>query len=372
MSIAFKKTFYDEREAGSIKNALNGTDYLAKVKAYLSAQLQNDRIFLTTSGSSAFDLLFAALNLEAGQEVILPSFTFPSAANTALRAGLRPVFADIDMHSKTLNIESVRQKITDKTACVITTHYGGSSVDMENLTEAAKGVLIIEDAALSYGARYKGKPLGTIGDMGVFSFHRTKNISADEGGMLVINKNGPVLLQRIQTIYDNGTDKADFLLGRTESYTWKAAGINCAMPNLCAALLYAQLQKNDEILEKQRSVCARYEENLAPLAEKFGFELPRIPAYNKDNFHVFYLLFRDRQTRETVRKALNERGIDAYFHYMPLHASKMGKALGYEPGSLPSTVSVSERILRLPVYAGLSGKDCDTVVSSIREILCSI
>ena len=367
MTIPFKKTLYDAREADNVQDALlNGTDYTAKVKTQLSKIYGT--VFLTASGSAAFDLLFAALDLPHGSDVIMPSFTFPSCASAAMRAGLKPVFADIDEKTIALSIADVKKRVTATTRCIIPTHYGGSSADLDELRSLSS--LLIEDAALSFGAAYRGKPLGTVGDMGILSFHRTKNISADEGGMLIINSNNDALIKRIQTIYDNGTDKADFLTGRTASYTWQCPGMNVAIPNISAAVLFAQLQKAEDIKEKQLRICDCYRHILGGLAADGAFSLPRLPAYNSDNGHVFYLVFNDAGLREHVRHHLAANGIAAYFHYQPLHAAPMGMSLGYSPDDLPVTQSVSARLLRLPVYADLRMSDCEKVAACIKEALC--
>lgn len=366
MSIPFKKTYYDQTELKCLQDALSGTDYIKKVITLLSARFGDTPLFLTTSGSAAFDLLFAALDLAAGSEVILPSFTFPSAANTILRYGLTPVFADICEDTKTLDIDEVRKRMTAKTKCILPTHYGGASCDLEKLRTMCGDSLIIEDAALSFGASYHGKPLGTIGDMGIMSFHHTKNISADQGGLLLIDPRHTSIIEKLTMIADNGTDKAQFLRGEKVFYSWQTAGMNVQMPNINAAVLYAQLKKAAEITNRQKTVWQYYFEHLSPLS---GIALPHVPAYNEDNAHVFYIVLKDKQTRERVRKHLEERGISAHFHYMPLHTSVMGEKLGWTPDDLPITQSVSERLLRLPIYANMSTEDCEIVVSAIKEAL---
>jgi dTDP-4-amino-4,6-dideoxygalactose transaminase len=368
MRIPFKKTYYDEAEADCVKNALLGEDYTAAVKADLYPEYGD--VFLTSSGSSAFELLFGALQFKAGSEVILPSFTFPSVANTALRYGLKPVFAEIDRDTKTLSLRGVLSQVTCRTCCVIPTHYGGSSVDLDALKAELGDVLLIEDAALSFGGRYKKRPLGTVGDAGVFSFHQTKNISSGEGGMLVLGRGLTQSLGDIvQRIYDNGTDKVDFQRGKVSQYTWRQTGMNVAMPNICAAVLHAQLKKSGEILEKQRRIYAFYLRELSELSALNGFALPYVPEYNEDNCHVFYLLFKDHEKRERVREALHARGIDAFFHYMPLHASPMGQALGSMSEDLLVTQNVSRGILRLPIYASMTQEECFAVVQALREAL---
>ena len=368
--IPFKRTFYGETEAQAVREALlGGADFRPQARALLESRFPGRRVFLTASGSAAFELLFAGLALEPGSEVVMPSFTFPSCASAALRTGLHPVFADIDEATLTLDLDDIACKITERTRCVAVTHYGGSSPDMDELMRHCAGRFIIEDAALSIGAQQKGRPLGGIADAGILSFHETKNVSAGEGGALLVDERHTALIDRLQTIYDNGTDREAFLRGEVSAYTWQTPGLNVAMPSLSAALLCAQLDKEAEITRLHLQVCAYYREAFIGNAARHGFSLPHIPPENEDNGHVFYLLFADHTARERVRTHLAKKGISAYFHYMPLHSSAMGKKLGYQPGDLPATKRVSACLLRLPVYAGLTEAQCAAVVSAVREAL---
>ena len=364
MKIPFKKTYYNEAETQCVRDALGGTDYISKVKDKLSGEF-GAPVFLTASASSALDLLFEALAIGDG-EVIMPSFTYPSAANTVLRYGLKPVFAEIEEETGVISMDDIKRKLNSKTRCVIPTHYGGSSVDMDELMELCEDVFVIEDAALSFGAEYKGKPLGSIGDFGVLSFHETKNISAGGGGALVVNSGDEEVLERIQTVYDNGTDKQKFLDGKVEAYTWQMQGTSAALPNVNAAVLQAQLEKADEIKKKQRAV---YEYYISRFRGTDGLSVPVVQEYNDDNYHVFYLRFSDLNARERVRLALEEKGIGAHFHYMPLHASAMGQSLGYNPKDLPDTMRFAESLLRLPIYASLTLDECVAVADAVQEAL---
>ena len=369
MKIPFIQTYYGEREAQAMCEALSGRDFRPQEVLMLETRFPGRRVFLTTSGSAAFELLFTGLDWQPGGELVMPSFTFPSCASAAMRAGLRPVFTDIEEATLTLDMEDVGSKITEHTTCVSVTHYGGVSPDMDALMQRCGDYFVIEDAALSLGAKYKGTPLGGIADAGILSFHETKNISAGEGGALLVDEKHAALIERLQMIYDNGANRAAFLRGEVSSYTWQTPGLNVAMPNLCAALLCAQLEREAEITQLRRQVCEYYREALAKDASQWGFTLPPVQSENKDNGHVFYLLFADHTPRERVRMHLEEQGIAAHFHYMPLHASAMGAKLGYKPADLPVTQHVSDCMLRLPVYAGLTEAQCGAVVSAVREAL---
>ncbi len=371
MRIPFFQSCYDEKEIAYVQKALLcGVDYSEEVKKRLSDEY-GPRLFLTSSASAAFELLFAALAWERGGEVILPSFTYPSVANTLLRFGLTPVFAEIDENTKALDIEHALSLISPRTRAVIPTHYGAASADLNELKKNLGSVLLIEDAALAFGGQYRGKSLGTLGDMGVVSFHRTKNVSAVEGGMLILGEEHAELGDMMQTIYDNGTDRAAFLKGTVSAYTWQAAGMNVGMPVSHAAVLLAQLEKAREIQEKHEALYARYLDNLAGASKQYGFALPYIPDYNGNNFELFYILLPDEAARERVRIHLQDAGIGTAFHYMPLHASLMGQRLGYKPGDLPVTQSVSALLLRLPLFAGMTMAQCDAVSAAVLEAVCS-
>lgn len=371
MNIPFFQPCYGAEEIAYLQNALLcGMDYTEKVKRRL-CEAYGPRLYLTSSASAAFDLLFAALAWERGGEVILPSFTYPSVANTLLRFGLKPVFAEIDEQTKALDAEHALKLITPHTRAVIPTHYGAASADLTELKQRLHGILLIEDAALAFGGQYRGTALGAVGDMGIVSFHRTKNVSAVEGGMLVLGEKHAALAETLQTLYDNGTDRAAFLKGEVGAYTWQAAGMNVGMPISHAAVLLAQLEKAQEIQNKHEALYRRYLDNLTEPAKRYGFTLPVVPAYNGNNYELFYILFSDEASRERVRKHLQNAGIGTAFHYMPLHASAMGRRLGYAPGDLPVTESVSARLLRLPLFASMTMGQCDAVSEAVLGALCS-
>ncbi|NLG37033.1 MAG: dTDP-4-amino-4,6-dideoxygalactose transaminase [Clostridiales bacterium] len=367
MNISFKRPFYSEAEVEAVRCALGGADYIDRVRERLQDEYGGS-VFLTASGSAALDALFLALDFPPGSEVILPSFTYPSAANALVRCGLRPVFADIDPDTLTLSADAAVSRITPRTRAILPTHYGGASADLARLT-SHEGILLIEDAALSYGALYRGRPLGSIGDAGIISFHRTKNVSAEEGGVLVISRAQGHLAARIEMILDRGTDRSAFLRGEVDAYTWRTPGLGGRMSNVHAAILDAQLDKAQAIAGRQALIARRYRELLAPIGERLGFALPRTPGWNSDNHHVFWLRFADGETRERVRRHLLFRGIDARTHYMPLHESEMGQRLGYAPDDLPVTQAVSRSLLRLPIDAVMGPSCCDAVASAIREAL---
>ncbi len=367
MSIKFKETFYDTAEEAAVCDALkNGTDYLSCAKEKLSKLYGTESIFLTANGSLALDILLFTYDFPKGGEVILPSFTYPSAANSILRMGLIPVFCDIDPQTLVMDIVEAKSKITDKTICVIPTHYGGASCDMAMLKEAFKEIIVIEDAALSLGASYNARPLGTLGNAATVSFHKTKNVSSDEGGAVILNDLS--ILKKLETIYNNGTDRQSFLRGEVPFYSWWQPGINAVMSNINAAVLCAQLDKADAISKKQNEIFDAYMKALAPLAQRHSFSLPIIPEHNTNNAHIFYIVFSGETQRDKVKEHLEQAGIGGVTHYVPLHQSGMWKKMGKEY-VLPKTEHVYKCMLRIPMHARMTKSDCQEIADEIGRAL---
>lgn len=367
MSIRFKETFYDKAEEAAVSDVLkNGTDYLKNAKDKLSDIYGTESIFLTANGSLALDILLLAYDFPKGTEVILPSFTYPSAANSILRAGLVPVFCDIDEHTLVMDIDDAKKRMTEKTACVIPTHYGGASCDMERLKDVFSGKIIIEDAALSLGASYKERQLGALGNAGMVSFHKTKNISSEEGGAIILNDTS--IYKKVETIYNNGTDRQAFIEGKVPFYSWQEVGLKTVMSNVNAAILSAQLDKLDEITSKQTKIFDAYMNSLGGLDKQYGFALPVTPEYNKNNAHVFFVIFKDETQRDKVKAHLNAKGIEAVIHYAPLHQSMMWKKMG-NVNILPKTEHVCNCILRLPMHARMKVADCEEIANEIGSAL---
>ncbi len=368
MNIKFKQTFYDDKEEQNVLDALrNGTDYLDCAKNKLKEIYSTENIFFTANGSLGLDLLFLAYDFPKGSEVILPSFTYPSALNSILRAGLAPVFCDIDPHTLVMDIDDAKAKKSDKTACVIPTHYGGASCDIQRLRQDFQGIKIIEDAALSIGAKYKGKALGTLGDAGIVSFHKTKNVSSDEGGAVIVNDES--ILEKLNVIYENGTDRTAFLREEVPFYSWQSVGMNAKISNINAAVLCAQLDKLEDITHKQVELYEEYMKYLRPLANAYGLRLPEVPDYNTNNAHVFYVIFKDANQRDAVKEHLDEVGIDAVIHYVPLHTSTGWKNTTAKQHRCPQTENLCQCMLRLPMHAEMTKADCEAVASEIGKAL---
>ena len=370
-SVRFHAPFYDERELAAVRAALEthsaGDGPIGrKVEARLSQMLDARRVLLTTSCTHALELALLALGIGTGQEVVCPSFTFVSSANAVLRVGARPVFADIDERTLGLDPADVERRLTPRSAALIPVHYAGVAPDMEPLLDIAKrrGLRVVEDAAQGLAASWRGRPLGTLGDLGCLSFHETKNLSCGEGGALVISD--PELAQRAEIAREKGTNRAAFFRGEVDKYTWVAEGSSYVLSDVLAAILDAQLDKLAEIQSRRAAIVARYRAGLADWASARGVRLPAELAEREPNHHIFYLLYPDGAGRDRARAALRSRGGMASFHYVPLHSSPHGRSLGPQP-ELPVTDRVASTLLRLPLHPRLGDDDVERVIAAVRR-----
>jgi dTDP-4-amino-4,6-dideoxygalactose transaminase len=346
--------------------------YTKRVHALLEKRYSVPKALLTTSGTSALELAVRLLCLQSGDEVIAPSFTFSSTINAILMgAGLRVVFADIN--PETLNIDPVEieRKITPNTKAIIVVHYAGVACDMDAIMDIARKhkLRVIEDAAQAIDAKYKGRYLGTIGDIGCLSFHDTKNIVCGEGGAVFINSNEIPMLERAEILREKGTNRSKFFLGLVDKYTWVDIGSSYLPSDILAAFLLAQLESIDEILDKRKICYEDYRTKLATLQDEYSFSIPKIPNYAEHNAHIFYVLLENPSVRKFVLDFLRAREIGASFHYIPLHSSPQGKKLGYTESDLPITEDVSARLLRLPLYSEMTEEQRDFVIATFIEAL---
>jgi dTDP-4-amino-4,6-dideoxygalactose transaminase len=371
-TIAFSRPWYDEREVEAVRRALavqacGDGPASRRVEARLASLVGARRVLLTTSGTHALELALLALGIGPGQEVVCPSFTFVSSANAVLRVGARPVFAEIEERTLGLDPGDVERRITPRTAALIPVHYAGVAPDMEALGGIARrhGLRLVEDAAQGIAARWRGRALGTLGDAGCLSFHETKNVSCGEGGALVLQD--PELAARAEIAREKGTNRSAFLRGQVDRYTWVAEGSSYVISDVLAAILEAQLDKLDEIQARRAAVVARYREGLAEWAEAHGVRLPVELPDRESNSHIFYLLYPEARLRDVALAALRGRGIMATFHYIPLHSSPHGRALGANRDALPVTDRVAATLLRLPLHAQLGDTDVDRVIDAVRE-----
>jgi dTDP-4-amino-4,6-dideoxygalactose transaminase len=370
-SVRFHAAWYDEREIEAVRAALAGQStgdgpFGRRVEGRLSKLLDSRKVLLTTSCTHALELALLALGIGPGQEVITPSFTFVSSANAALRVGARPVFAEIDERTLGLDPQDVERRLTPRTAAILPVHYAGVAPDMEPILELARrrGLRVVEDAAQGLAASWRGRPLGTLGDAGCFSFHETKNVSCGEGGAIAIAD--PELAKRAEIAREKGTNRAAFFRGEVDKYTWVAEGSSYVQSDVLAAILDAQLDKLAEIQARRSAVTARYRAGLQEWADARGVRLPAVLPERESNHHIFYLLYPDAAQRDRTLAALRAEGVMATFHYVPLHSSPHGRSLGPQP-ELPVTDRVASTLLRLPLHPRLSDGDVDRVVEAVRR-----
>ena len=325
------------------------------------------KALLTTSCTSALEMAALLCGVEPGDEVIMPSYTFVSTANAFVLRGAKPVFVDIRPDTLNVDEELVAAAVTDQTRAIVPVHYAGVGCEMTKICAVAErhGLFVIEDAAQGVNAKYRGAYLGSLGDLGAFSFHETKNFICGEGGALLTSNNE--MAERAEILREKGTNRSQFFRGQVDKYTWVDIGSSYLPSDMLAAFLYEQLKAMDQITVRRSEIYARYQSGLAPLAERGLIELPTIPETCESNFHMFHLLVEDSVTRTTLIQFLKGQGITSTFHYVPLHSSPMGIRLAGCQVVLPITESVSERLLRLPFYYDLTEADQDRVIGTISE-----
>jgi dTDP-4-amino-4,6-dideoxygalactose transaminase len=377
MIIPFHRPFYDAEDLRMLGEALRSGQivgdgpHTTMAATRLAALLGVRHVLLTTSCTHALELAVAALRVTRNDEVIVPSFTFVSTTNCVLRQGARLVFADINPATLTLDPADVERRLTPRTRVIIPVAYAGVSPDMEALNGLARprAIAVLEDAAQALGATYRGRHAGTIGTAGCFSFHETKNISIGEGGAFVTDDSE--LASRAEIIREKGTNRKQFLQGLVDKYTWVDVGSSYLPSDLLAALLLSQLDKLPMVASRRATIYARYLEAFSPLADGVSLTLPVVPPEGTSNHHIFHVLVRDEPTRNRAITFFRARGIGTAFHYLPLHVSPVGRSLGYRPGDFPVTESASERLLRLPIYPGLTQAEQDAVIETMGEFLRS-
>lgn len=325
------------------------------------------KCLLTTSGTHALDMAAHLCNFKDGDEVILPSFTFTSTANAFVLAGAKLVF--IDVRPDTMNIDEnlIEQAITDKTRVICVVHYAGVSCDMDKIMEIANRhkLLVIEDAAQALFSTYKGKPCGSIGKYGCFSFHETKNLSMGEGGALLIKDKDDI--ERAEILREKGTDRSKFFRGQVDKYTWQDKGSSYLPSELNAAYLYGQLENADRIQLSRMSAWNMYNSELTKLQDRGFIELMRIPYECKHNAHMFYIKCKDIHERSKLIDYLKNNGVLSVFHYVPLHSAPAGIKYGRFCGEDKWTTKESERLLRLPLYYDIKEQDVDYIISYIKK-----
>lgn len=369
--IPFNRPWLTGRESGFLKELeefghFSGDGpFTKRCQALLERELGVARVLLTTSGTHALELAAMLLDLNDGDEVILPSFTFPSTANAFVLRGARPVF--VDVRDDTLNIDEglIMDHVTERTRAIVPVHYAGVACEMDQVMAAAEryGVVVVEDNALGLFSRYRGRALGTFGELAAQSFHETKSFSCGEGGALFLNDGR--LVERAEILSEKGTNRSRFFRGQVDKYTWVDIGSSYLLSDVLAAFLWAQLEERENIIAMRRAIWLRYAQGLASWAKEFGVKLPTIPHHCEVVPAMFYMLMPSEATRARLIDTLKLQSILSTFHYVPLHLAPMGVKFGYVPGALPITEDVNRRVLRLPFYNGLSRSDQDRVIDSV-------
>lgn len=375
--IPFNRPYFSGRELEYIQQAvanwqLSGDGpFSKKCHALLEQTLGVRRALLTTSCTHALEMTALLLNLEPGDEVIIPAFTFVSTVNAFVLRGAVPVF--IDIRPDTLNLDESRLEllITPRTKAIVVVHYAGVACEMDTIMAIARrhGVAVIEDNAHGFLGKYRGQNLGTFGCMSTLSFHETKNFTCGEGGALLIND--PQYVERAEIIREKGTDRSRFFRGEVDKYTWVDVGSSYLLSDMLAAFLYAQLEVRDSIQSTRGRIWNFYNTELRDWAEGASVQLPGVPEECEQPAHLFYLVLKSLDERQAMIEHLSSRGISSIFHYQPLHLSLMGQQFGGRPGDCPVTEQVSDCLLRLPFYNELTEADQQRVVSAIKDFTAS-
>ena len=357
---------YIEQAISSHKICGDGS-FTKMCNAWLERRFAAKKVLLTTSGSTALDMAALLCGLEPGDEVILPSFTFSSTANSFVLAGAKLVFVDIRPDTMNIDETLIERAITEKTKVICVMHYAGVACEMDTIMDIARRhkLLVVEDAAQGVMASYKGRALGTIGDLGCYSFHETKNYSMGEGGAIVINN--PDYIEQAEILREKGTNRAKFFRGQVDKYTWVDFGDSYLPSELNAAYLWAQLEMADEINNDRLHSWHEYDAAFKPLESAGKLGLPAIPDGCVHNAHMYYIKCKDLAERTALISFLKERDILAVFHYVPLHSAPAGERFGRFDGEDRYTTAESDRLLRLPMYYGLTAEDRGRVIAAVKE-----
>lgn len=374
--IPFNRAYLTGGEEANIATALANRrlsgdgPFTKECSAWLESNLGTAKALITHSCTAALEMAAILCDLQPGDEVILPSYTFVSTANAFVLRGAVPVFVDI--RPDTLNIDEtlIEAAITERTRVIVPVHYAGVACDMDAIMEIAgrHNLLVVEDAAQGISSTYRGRALGTIGHLGTLSFHETKNVVSGEGGALLVND--PNLVERAEIIREKGTNRSRFIRGQVDKYTWQDLGSSYLPSELIAAFLLPQLQASADINRMRLEIWDRYHRAFASMAAEGHFEVPTVPTEAEHNAHMYYLLLPDVQTRSRFIEFLKQREIAALFHYIPLHSAPAGLNFGRAHGSLKNTDERSERLVRLPLFPDL-GADQDAVIAAVRDFFAS-
>ncbi|MGP4692947.1 dTDP-4-amino-4,6-dideoxygalactose transaminase [Agrobacterium cavarae] len=371
--ILFNRAMTTGRELDYILDAtsrerLAGDGYYTKLcHQWLQANTGCAKALLTHSCTAALEMAALLIDIKPGDEIIMPSYTFVSTANAFVLRGGIPVFVDIREDTLNLDERLIEDAITPRTRAIVPVHYAGVACEMDTIMEIARrhGLKVVEDAAQGIMASYKGHQLGSIGDIGAYSFHETKNIISGEGGALLVND--AELVVRSEIIREKGTDRSRFFRGEIDKYTWQEVGSSFLPSELIAAFLWAQLELAQSLTDRRLASWAYYNDRLRSLEAKGALRRPIVPPECCHNAHMYYVLLSDEANRDTLLDNLREKGISAVFHYVPLHSSPAGRRYSRVSGELNTTISQSERLVRLPLWAGLGEAQQDQVLEILER-----
>lgn len=343
-------------------------EFTRRCHRLLEETLGVKKALLTTSCTHALEMAALLMDIQPGDEVIVPSFTFVSTINAFVLRGARPIFADIRPDTLNINEDKLEGLITDRTKAIITVHYAGVACEINRILELGNqhGLTIIEDNAHGLFGKYKDKPLGTFGRFATQSFHETKNFSCGEGGALLLNK--PEDFERAEIIREKGTDRSRFFRGQVDKYSWVDIGSSFLPSDMLAAFLLAQLEERERIQARRKQIWLTYHEQLTDWAEKNEVGLPTIPDHCEQSYHMFYLLMPSLIARHELIDHLRRAGILSVFHYLPLHLSTMGRNFGGKEGDCPVTEDISDRLLRLPFHFSLTENEQQKVITTVSEL----
>lgn len=342
-------------------------EFTKKVHRFFQDRYGFQKVLLTTSCTDALEMSALLINIQPGDEVILPSYTFVSTANAFVLRGAKLVFVDSESDHPNMDVNKVEECVTEKTKAIVVVHYGGAACDMNRIGEIATqhNLYVIEDAAQAIDSYYEGKPLGSFGHLAAFSFHETKNVVSGEGGLLVINH--PEFQKRAEIIWEKGTNRAAFFRGEVDKYGWVDVGSSFLPSDMIAAYLLGQLDHLDDIQTRRLEVWNYYFEYLKPIERK-GFLLPKLPDYATNNAHVFYIVCPDAKGREGLLKLMKDKEIGAVFHYLSLHKSPFYRDK-HDGRNLPNTDRFSDCLVRLPLHLHLSMTDLHNICDAVKEFV---
>jgi len=374
MNVPFNKPYMTGKELWYISQA-HASGHLAgdgtftkKCNAWLEQNIGSQKALLTHSCTAALEISAMLADIRAGDEVIMPSYTFVSTANAFVLRGAVPVFVDVRPDTQNIDETKIEAAITERTRAIVPVHYAGVACEMDTIMDIARrhNLLVIEDAAQGIMSTYKGRPLGSIGHMAALSFHETKNIISGEGGALLVND--PRFVARAEIIREKGTNRSQFFRGQVDKYTWVDVGSSYLPGEIMAAFLWAQMEEADMINRRRLDIWANYHQWFASLEKAGKVQRPNIPRECVHNAHMYYLMFPDMEARSAVIARLKTRGIQTVFHYIPLHSSPIGKEMGRAADDMSNTDAAGDRLLRLPLWIGLEAQHADLIAEVVAAV----